>query len=149
MHGLIAHEPLSQRDEYRLQEAVTSRQGLGRQARLIAVQHDGTGITGRARRATGCRSRPRSTRSCASHQPAPMKQKQIPHVPDDHCARGIPVGSKAQAEEAKNCHYRRDAAITGYSARLGGGKSPISTPLRVGDREHISGRWCSRKRAEP
>jgi hypothetical protein len=28
VHGLIAHEPVSQRDEYHLQEAVTPRQGL-------------------------------------------------------------------------------------------------------------------------
>jgi hypothetical protein len=40
VHGLTAHEPVSQRDEYRLQEAVTSRQGLCRQAGLVDVPAD-------------------------------------------------------------------------------------------------------------
>jgi len=38
VHGLVVHETVGQRDEYRLQQAVASRQGLGRDAGLLALQ---------------------------------------------------------------------------------------------------------------
>ena len=44
VHRLVAHEAVGQRDEYRLQQAMASSQGLGGDAGLLVPQQYGAGM---------------------------------------------------------------------------------------------------------